>query len=157
MPAITTGIFFSLNPDLIWFFYLKLSLNRLPPENLTVLLALMVIASPVEGLRPCRSARVPSLSFPIPASWTLPFSLSSLTKRSAWASSISLALAFVMPVLSANALTSSFNDFSLPPVAAFLSAAFLAAPPVVFAESFFLGCHNLISLLFFKFIKLLNV
>ena len=85
----------------IWLIYWKLSLKRLPPENFTVLLALMVIASPVEGLRPWRSARSPIFSFPIPASCTLPVSLSSEIRSSAWASNTSFAFAFVMPVVSA--------------------------------------------------------
>jgi transposase-like protein len=38
-------------------------LKRFPPENLTVLLALIVIASPVAGFLPCRSALSPNLSF----------------------------------------------------------------------------------------------
>jgi len=43
-----------------------LSLNALPAENLTVLDAAILIASPVLGLRPTRAARFPELNVPKP-------------------------------------------------------------------------------------------
>jgi len=46
-------------------------LNAFPAVNLTVFAAGMVIASPVEGFRPARSARAPVENEPNPISWTV--------------------------------------------------------------------------------------
>ncbi len=50
---------------------LTLSLNAFPAENLTVLEAAILIASPVLGLRPTRAARFPELNVPKPINCTL--------------------------------------------------------------------------------------
>src|SRR6201999_3163470 len=54
-----------------WGYLLAASLSALPAENLTVFAALMVIISPVAGLRPSRAARWPTDRAKKPGTLTL--------------------------------------------------------------------------------------
>src|SRR5258707_7750072 len=83
------------------------SLNAFPAVNFTVFSAVILITSPVLGLRPVRAAREPVLKLPNPTSCTALPLTSDFVMIPSNASSCSLVITFVCPVLPAIASTSS--------------------------------------------------
>ncbi len=83
------------------------SLNPLPAVNLTVFAAGIVMVSPVDGLRPVRSARAPVENEPNPISWTVSPRVTAAVTASRMASMASPVLTLLSPVVDATASISS--------------------------------------------------